>query len=39
MFQHHKNQVGEVFQDEQNMAAILMRRHEKTGDLIMVSAF
>ncbi|KAH8318301.1 hypothetical protein KR074_002051 [Drosophila pseudoananassae] len=33
--EHHKNQVGEVFQDEQNMAAILMRRHEKTGDLIM----
>ncbi|XP_070140277.1 A disintegrin and metalloproteinase with thrombospondin motifs like isoform X7 [Drosophila kikkawai] len=33
--EHHKNDVGEVFQDEQNMAAILMRRHVKTGDLIM----
>ncbi|KAH8280348.1 hypothetical protein KR018_003186 [Drosophila ironensis] len=33
--EHHKDEVGEVFQDEQNMAAILMRRHAKTGDLIM----
>ncbi|XP_020804259.1 venom metalloproteinase 3 isoform X6 [Drosophila serrata] len=33
--EHHKNDVGEVFQDEENMAAILMRRHVKTGDLIM----
>ncbi|KAH8254173.1 hypothetical protein KR032_008786 [Drosophila birchii] len=33
--EHHKNDVGEVFQDEQNMAAMLMRRHDKTGDLIM----
>lgn len=35
--QHHKDEIGEVFQDEQNMAAILMRRHIETGDLIMVS--
>ncbi|XP_052839370.1 A disintegrin and metalloproteinase with thrombospondin motifs 18 isoform X7 [Drosophila gunungcola] len=33
--EHHKNDVGEVFQDEKNMAAILMRRHMETGDLIM----
>ncbi|TDG39441.1 hypothetical protein AWZ03_014137 [Drosophila navojoa] len=32
---HHKHEIGEVFQDEQNMAAILMRRHMETGDLIM----
>ncbi|XP_054090940.1 uncharacterized protein LOC105218881 isoform X2 [Zeugodacus cucurbitae] len=28
-------QIGEVYQDEANMAAILMRRHLETGDLIM----
>ncbi|XP_037955326.1 uncharacterized protein LOC119685179 isoform X2 [Teleopsis dalmanni] len=28
-------QIGEVFQDEENMAAILMRRHGETGDLVM----
>ncbi|XP_017070315.1 A disintegrin and metalloproteinase with thrombospondin motifs 1 isoform X3 [Drosophila eugracilis] len=33
--EHHRNEVGEVFQDEKNMAAILMRRHMQTGDLIM----
>ncbi|XP_032590819.1 uncharacterized protein LOC6560826 isoform X3 [Drosophila grimshawi] len=33
--EHHKHEIGEVFQDEQNMAAILMRRHMETGDLIM----
>nr|XP_016930092.1 A disintegrin and metalloproteinase with thrombospondin motifs 1 isoform X6 [Drosophila suzukii] len=33
--EHHSNDVGEVFQDEKNMAAILMRRHMETGDLIM----
>ncbi|KAH8348796.1 hypothetical protein KR084_011247, partial [Drosophila pseudotakahashii] len=33
--EHHRNEVGEVFQDENNMAAILMRRHMETGDLIM----
>ncbi|XP_064552167.1 A disintegrin and metalloproteinase with thrombospondin motifs like isoform X8 [Drosophila montana] len=33
--QHDKHEIGEVFQDEQNMAAILMRRHMETGDLIM----
>ncbi|XP_070851353.1 A disintegrin and metalloproteinase with thrombospondin motifs like isoform X7 [Drosophila suzukii] len=33
--EHHRNDVGEVFQDEKNMAAILMRRHMETGDLIM----
>lgn len=35
--QHQKHEIGEVFQDEPNMAAILMRRHIETGDLIMVS--
>uniref|UniRef100_A0A1B0BNH8 Uncharacterized protein n=1 Tax=Glossina palpalis gambiensis TaxID=67801 RepID=A0A1B0BNH8_9MUSC len=29
--------IGEVYQDEDNMAAVLMRRHEVTGDLVMVS--
>lgn len=29
--------VGEIFQDQDNMAAILMRKHEETGDLLMVS--
>ncbi|XP_034480132.1 uncharacterized protein LOC117785950 [Drosophila innubila] len=33
--EHHKHEIGEVFQDEQNMAAILMRRHMETGDLVM----
>ncbi|XP_033248316.1 uncharacterized protein LOC108160508 isoform X6 [Drosophila miranda] len=33
--EHHKDEIGEVFQDERNMAAILMRRHMETGDLIM----
>lgn len=28
--------VGEIFQDEENMAAILMRRQLETGDLVMV---
>lgn len=31
--------IGEVFQDEDNMAAILLRRHLETGDLMMVSKF
>ncbi|XP_067628076.1 A disintegrin and metalloproteinase with thrombospondin motifs like isoform X3 [Eurosta solidaginis] len=29
------DQIGEIYQDEANMAAILMRRHLETGDLIM----
>ncbi|XP_017468411.1 PREDICTED: uncharacterized protein LOC108360573 isoform X3 [Rhagoletis zephyria] len=29
------DQIGQVYQDESNMAAILMRRHLETGDLIM----
>jgi hypothetical protein len=29
--------IGEIFQDQENMAAILMRRHENNGDLLMVS--
>lgn len=29
--------VGDVFQDQQNMAAILMRKHLESGDLLMVS--
>ncbi|KAL5287706.1 hypothetical protein ACFFRR_008546 [Megaselia abdita] len=33
----HENDehIGEIFQDETNMAAILMRRHLETGDLVM----
>ncbi|KNC34612.1 hypothetical protein FF38_09364 [Lucilia cuprina] len=34
---HTSDNVGQVFQDEENMAAILMRRHEVTGDLVMES--
>uniref|UniRef100_A0A1I8MSH3 Uncharacterized protein n=1 Tax=Musca domestica TaxID=7370 RepID=A0A1I8MSH3_MUSDO len=34
---HSSDDIGEVYQDEENMAAILMRRHEITGDLVMVS--
>lgn len=30
--------VGEVFQDQRNMAAILMRRQLEHGDLLMVSS-
>lgn len=39
-FQEEKSRasVGDIFQDEDNMAAILMRKHLETGDLIMVSA-
>ncbi|XP_068144640.1 A disintegrin and metalloproteinase with thrombospondin motifs like isoform X1 [Drosophila tropicalis] len=33
--EHQRDEIGEVFQDERNMAAILMRRHMETGDLIM----
>ncbi|KAM7344450.1 sol narae metalloprotease isoform 3-T3 [Cochliomyia hominivorax] len=32
---HTSDNIGQVFQDEENMAAILMRRHEVTGDLVM----
>lgn len=32
-----RTSVGDIFQDEDNMAAILMRKHLETGDLIMVS--
>lgn len=34
---HHDEEIGEAFQDEDNMAAILMRKHVETGDLMMVS--
>lgn len=34
---HNSDNIGQVYQDEENMAAILMRRHEVTGDLVMVS--
>lgn len=30
--------VGDVFQDQGNMAAILMRKHLQSGDLLMVSS-
>lgn len=29
--------VGDVFQDPKNMAAILLRKHLQSGDLLMVS--
>lgn len=29
--------IGQIYQDEENMAAILMRRQLETGDLMMVS--
>lgn len=29
--------VGDIFQDQPNMAAILMRKHLRSGDLLMVS--
>lgn len=29
--------IGQIYQDEKNMAAILMRRQLETGDLMMVS--
>lgn len=35
--QDSSEHIGEVFQDEQNMAAILMRRQLENGDLLMVS--
>ncbi|XP_063696831.1 A disintegrin and metalloproteinase with thrombospondin motifs like isoform X2 [Culicoides brevitarsis] len=33
--QPNNEEVGEIFQDQENMAAILMRKHEETGDLLM----
>ena len=30
------DEIGEIFQDENNMAAILMRNHAKSSDLLMV---
>lgn len=36
MFQESVEPIGEVFQDERNMAAILMRRQLESGDLLMV---
>lgn len=38
-FQNKDEHVGEVFQDESNMAAILMRRQLENGDLLMVCTF
>lgn len=35
-FQNDSEHVGEIFQDEDNMAAILMRRQLENGDLLMV---
>lgn len=29
--------IGDIFQDEGNMAAILVREHPESGDLLMVS--
>lgn len=37
ILQESSEPVGEVFQDERNMAAILMRRQLENGDLLMVS--
>lgn len=35
---HHDEEIGEAFQDQDNLAAILMRKHVETGDLMMVSS-
>lgn len=37
LLQESSESIGEVFQDESNMAAILMRRQLENGDLLMVS--
>lgn len=37
ILQDSSEHVGEVFQDEKNMAAILMRRQLENGDLLMVN--
>lgn len=36
LLQHHED-IGNIFQDQENMAAILVRKHEDSGDLMMVS--
>lgn len=36
-FQNGGEHVGEIFQDQDNMAAILIRRQLENGDLLMVS--
>lgn len=33
----HDEEIGEAFQDQDNMAAILLRKHVDSGDLMMVS--
>lgn len=38
ILQDSTEHVGEVFQDQRNMAAILMRRQLEHGDLLMVSS-
>ena len=38
LLQHHED-IGDIFQDQENMAAILVREHEESGDLMMVSLF
>lgn len=37
LFLQDSEHIGEIFQDQENMAAILMRRHASNGDLLMVS--
>lgn len=37
--QYNDEHIGEVFQDTDNMAAILMRKQSLSDDLLMVSAY
>ena len=37
IFQTNDADIGDVFQDQENMAAILIRKHLQSGDLMMVS--
>lgn len=36
-FLQANDDIGDIFQDQENMAAILIRKHLQTGDLMMVS--
>lgn len=36
-FQTNDDDIGDIFQDQENMAAILIRKHLQSGDLMMVS--
>lgn len=36
-FLQETDDIGDIFQDQENMAAILLRKHLQSGDLLMVS--